>query len=69
MRIRVGAIVQWMQSVIEQQPAMAGGLHMPWFVDCWNRGVDTVLRGAPHLVVAHGPESDEIARMACLMTL
>jgi nitroreductase/NAD-dependent dihydropyrimidine dehydrogenase PreA subunit len=62
-------IVEWMRVVIETQPDMARQLHLPWFVQSWDQGRDRVLRGAPHIVVAHGEKNDSIARLGALLAV
>ncbi|HEY5955304.1 MAG TPA: nitroreductase family protein [Polyangiaceae bacterium] len=68
-RTLAAAIVTWLRSMNEQQPTMAHALHVPWYIDCWDHGTDTVLRGAPHIVIAHGTKGDEISKLGSLLNM
>ena len=48
-------VVQWMQYMMENQPETAQTLAFPYIVQAWERGLDRVCHGAPHLVIAHTP--------------
>lgn len=68
-RSLAGSIVVWLRDLMKQQPMMARALHVSWYVDCWERGTDAVLRGAPHVVIAHGPKGDELSRLGSLLSM
>jgi nitroreductase len=44
-------------------------MRMDRVVAAWERGQDRVLRGAPHLIVAHGPKALPSAQSACIIAL
>jgi nitroreductase/ferredoxin len=46
-------IVEWMQSVINADPAVAEILKLPRTVALWERGQYKTLRNAPHLFIVH----------------
>ena len=69
MRHLTGLVVDWMRVVIEQQPEIAQPMHFDRVVAAWERGQDRVLRGAPHLIVAHGPKALSPAQSACIIGL
>lgn len=64
-----GLTVDFMRDLLESDPEAAKALSMDRVVRAWEKGVDVVLRGAPHVVVAHGPENDPSAPPACTITL
>ncbi len=64
-----GLVIDWMVWMIEKMPDMAKLLHMDMIVKAWEVGVDTVLRDAPHLVVAHAPRADKSAPDSCTIAL
>lgn len=68
-RSLAGSIVVWLRELMKQQPLMARALHVSWYLECWERGMDTVLRGAPHVVIAHGPKGDELSRLGSLLSM
>ncbi len=67
---RLGAMVaDWMKSVIQAQPAVAQAMHLDRVIDAWERGVDRVLRDAPHLIVAHTDAALPVAQADCIIAL
>jgi len=51
-------VVEWMRRVLEKDPAPANAPYLPLLVAAWDMGMDTVLRGAPGLIVASAPKED-----------
>ena len=49
-----GLVVDWMRSLLAERAEFALSMHMDRVVDSWDKGIDRILRSAPHLVVAHG---------------
>lgn len=43
----------WLRWVIKEQPQLASVLQAKRVVSGWDSGLDTISRGAPHLIVAH----------------
>jgi len=67
---RLGAlVVDWMRFAIVNQPEYAGPMHFDRVVAAWELGQDRVLRGAPHLIVAHGPQALTATQPACIIAL
>lgn len=64
-----GLIVDWMRFMIQDHPEFASPMHLNRVVAAWERGQDRILRGAPHLVVAHAPESERTAQSSCTIAL
>ena len=62
-----GLTVDYLRTVLEQQPAFARGLHMDGIVEGWEEGRELVFRGAPHVVVAHAPGSERTAPVGCVI--
>ncbi len=60
-----GLIVDWMRNVVEKQPKMAKSMGFELIVAGYEASLDIVLRGAPHLIVAHAPAGDSMAPSAC----
>lgn len=65
----VGIVVDWMRVVIVKMPAMAEDMHLDRVVESWEAGEDRVLRGAPHVVVAHAAKEDRMAPAAATVAL
>ena len=53
-----GIIADWMRMMIKDHPEIAGPKHFDRNVEMWDKGVDRLLRGAPHVVVTHAPASE-----------
>ena len=49
--------VDWMRHAIEEKDPMAEAFQMGGIVRAWDHGIDIISRGAPALVIAHGPEA------------
>ncbi len=64
-----GMTVDWMRFMLKEQQPMAIGMGLRRIVQSWDDGRDTVCRGAPHLVVVHGPDGDGIAATAATLAL
>jgi nitroreductase len=48
-------VVEWMREVVRLFPEMARQYQMSVMIREYGRGVDRILRDAPHLIVAHAP--------------
>jgi len=66
---QTGMVVDWMRYMIKEQPEMAAKMHLELVVGAWDFGVDVVCRDAPHLIVAHGLQSDRTAPAACTIAM
>ena len=62
-RLLAGLTVEWLRQDTELGGQYAG------FVSAWEEGEDRVLRGAPHLVVAHGPTDWHGSAVDCTIAL
>ena len=51
-----GLVIDWMRERVSAREPEAVSRGLSWLVDDWDRGEDRICRGAPHLVVAHGPK-------------
>lgn len=48
-----GMVVEWMRAIVESKPEMAANMRFDRIVEQCDRGYDYILRGAPHVIVAH----------------
>ncbi|MEW6076411.1 MAG: nitroreductase family protein [Thermodesulfobacteriota bacterium] len=64
-----GLVIEWMRFMVEKHPRLAGAMHLDLVVAAWEFGVDTVSRGAPHLVLANADVSDISAQSACTIAM
>ena len=49
--------VDWMRNAIGEKNPMAEAYQMAGIVRAWDNGVDIISRGAPALIITHGPEA------------
>ncbi len=62
-------VVDWMKQLIGEKSPLADLLRFDRVVASWQEGKDRVLRGAPHLVIAHAPGRERTAAAACTIAL
>jgi len=62
-------VIDWMNMLIKKSPRVIQLFHFDKFVDAWERGEDRVLRGAPHVVVAHAHKDAAMAQENCAIAL
>ncbi len=63
------AVVEWMRSVMEKGELIAGKYNPATLVAGWDAGIDTILRGCPHVLIAQGPRNNPMTRDACVTAL
>jgi len=61
-------VVDWMRAGLPSQPPAAQRNTLR-FIAGWDSGVDMICRGAPHLIVACGPENLPVAATDCVIAL
>ncbi len=64
-----GMVVDWMKHSIGEKSPLADLLRFDRIVESWQEGKDRILRGAPHLIVAHAPGQERTAPAACTIAL
>ena len=52
-------VIGWMRQVIAKGTQLTSSAYLPRLVAAWDMGVDTVLRGAPGLIVAAAPKESQ----------
>jgi nitroreductase/Pyruvate/2-oxoacid:ferredoxin oxidoreductase delta subunit len=62
-------VIEWMSLLVRKSPRIVEQFHFDKFVSAWERGEDRVLRGAPHVIVAHAPKDTALAQENCAMAL
>lgn len=53
-----GMVIDWMKFLISQNNPMAEQFNFADIVEAWGNGVDGILRGAPHIVMAYSHKDD-----------
>ena len=59
-----GLVADWMVNLLQGSPEPDQVLNYPRVLQAWEQGEDRILRGAPHLFVAHAPEQERTAPAA-----
>ena len=49
--------VDWMRNAVKGKDPIAEAYQMAGIVRAWDNGIDVISRGAPALIIAHGPET------------
>ena len=63
-------VVEWMRSVMKENPATGGTMKLGMVSDAWSTGVDMIMHGAPHIVIAHAPKAyGPLGHEGCLIAL
>jgi nitroreductase/NAD-dependent dihydropyrimidine dehydrogenase PreA subunit len=64
-----GLVADWMRMLVASGLPIVKKLHLDIVVSEWDKGVDKIVRGAQHIVVAHGLRDDPTAATACTIAL
>ncbi len=64
-----GLVAEWMRSLLARNAEFAVSMHMDKVVAAWDKGIDRILRGAPHLAVAHGLSTLSASQSSCIIAL
>jgi nitroreductase len=62
-------ILDFLNLMIKQAPALAASNNFPRVIQLWEKGDDPIFGNAPHLIVAHAPESSLMAQIDCALAL
>ena len=62
-------VIEWMEFMIEKQPEMAKMMHLDMIVAAYKFGIDTICRGAPHLIIAYGEQASTMTPTSCTIAL
>lgn len=57
-RLLAGLVVEWMRAIVESKPEMAASMRFDCIVEQCDAGYDYILRGAPHVIVAHADKAN-----------
>jgi nitroreductase len=63
------AVIEWMRELSARSELVAGSYNTGPLVAAWDAGHDPILRGCPHLLIAHGRENDRFAQGSCTIAL
>ncbi|MFC2011244.1 nitroreductase family protein [Chloroflexota bacterium] len=63
-----GLVLDWMQLMIKDDPALAEFFSIDRLLGIWNKGGDPICRDAPDIIIAHAP-SVGTAREDCILAL
>ena len=62
-------VVEWMREVVKLSPEMAERFNMPAIIRAHEMGEDRILRGAPHIIVAHAPKESIAGPVSTVLSL
>ena len=64
-----GAVIDWMRELMQKDEAVAGRYNAATLVAAWDAGMDPILRGCPHVLIAYGRDDDGMAQGSCMIAL
>jgi len=64
-----GMVIDWMRTVIQNDPEVAETMGFTRAVACWDEGYERICRGAPHVIVAHADKSWRYGAEDCTLAL
>ncbi len=62
-------VIDWMRSMAGEAPGQAETSQFKLIVAAWDLGMDVVMRGAPHLIVAHAQRGFGLSQVDCCIAL
>ena len=63
-------VAEWMRSTAKENPALDSTMKLSMVADAWSMGADVIMRGAPHIIVAHAPKLyGPLGHEGCLIAL
>ena len=63
-------VVDWMRSIVQSKPDIAAAMRFDRIVDGCDRGIDIILRDAPHVALAHcDKQYGALGQSACLIAM
>ena len=64
-----GGVIDWMRSLAQKGELVSGWYNPAPLIAGWDAGVDTILRGCPHLLIAHAPRENVMSRDSCVIAM
>jgi len=64
-----GMVIDWMRTVIQNDPEAAETMGFIRAVACWDEGCERICRGAPHVIVAHADKDWRYGAEDCTLAL
>ena len=64
-----GLVADWMRGIINQSRELGETLGFVRVVEAWDKGIDRICRGAPHIIVAHGDKDWGFGAEDCALAL
>jgi len=64
-----GMVIDWMRTVIQNNPEAAETMGFTRAVACWDEGYERICRGAPHVIVAHADKNWRFGAEDCTLAL
>jgi nitroreductase/NAD-dependent dihydropyrimidine dehydrogenase PreA subunit len=69
LRALSGLTVDWMRTIIKDNPRLAAELFLERTVMRWDQGIDVIFRNAPAVIITHAAKDNRIAPMDCVIAL
>lgn len=62
-------VIDWMRIVVREKPEIAEQLNFESHITGWEKGEDKILRGAPHVIIAHSHGTTSGAQLMCTIAI
>ena len=63
-------VAEWMRAAVKENPALDSMMKLGMVADAWSMGVDVIMRGSPHIIVAYAPKLyGPLGHEGCLIAL
>jgi nitroreductase/NAD-dependent dihydropyrimidine dehydrogenase PreA subunit len=63
-----GLVIDWMRLLVKENPQDVR-MGLDRLVAAWDLKKDAICRNAPHLIIAHGPQSSPMTQSSCIIAL
>jgi nitroreductase/NAD-dependent dihydropyrimidine dehydrogenase PreA subunit len=63
------SVIEWMRDMTVKGQLIGGRYNAGPLVAAWDAGYDPILRGCPHVIIAHGKKEDHFAPGSCIIAL
>lgn len=64
-----GLVIDWMRVSVQEKSPLADMMRFDIIVRDWDKGIDRIMRGAPHAIVTHANQADFMAQQASPIAL
>ncbi len=64
-----GIVIEWLRQVVIEEPEIAKSMNIPQLIIEWDKGIDRICHGAPHIIITHAEENLATSQTSCTIAL